>query len=111
MNDEKKRELIDALADFSTAIESACVSLKRNLADLLNEEPPKPLWDPDKIVWTNDSGPSGPYQRSEDVDNPEFKAMLKDLAAHGGRMRRGDYFYWTFKNGSTVGRKPIRKVS
>jgi len=35
----------------------------------------------------------------------EFKAMLKDLAAHGDKMNREGYFYWLFKNGATVGRK------
>lgn len=31
--------------------------------------------------------------------------MLKDLATHGGRLSKDGYFYWTFKKGSTVGRK------
>jgi hypothetical protein len=39
------------------------------------------------------------------VNNPEFKALLKELARHGGRLTRNGWFYWTFKNGATVGRK------
>jgi hypothetical protein len=108
---EKKKELTEILVDFATALESACVNLKRYAADLLNQDEPEPVWDPDKIAWTNDNGPSGPYQRSEDINNLQFKNMLKDLAAHGGRMRKGNYFYWVFKSGSVVGRKPIKKVS
>jgi len=62
-------------------------------------------WDPNKIKWQHAEGSSGAYERSEDVNNPEFKAMLKDLAEHSGRLTRNGYFYWTFKNGSVVGRK------
>jgi len=62
-------------------------------------------WDPCKIRWEEAQGSSGLYERSEDVNNPEFKSMLKDLAAHGGRLSREGFFYWVFKNGTTVGRK------
>jgi len=65
----------------------------------------KPKWDPAKINWTETQGTSGPYQRSEDVNSLDFKEMLKDLTAHNGKLSREGYFYWTFKNGSTVGRK------
>lgn len=65
----------------------------------------KTKWNPANINWTEIQGSSGPYERSEDFYNPEFKAMLKDLARHNGRLTRDGYFYWRFKNGSTVGRK------
>lgn len=69
----------------------------------------KPSWDPAKIKWEKAEGGSGPYERSEDIDNLEFKAMLKDLAAHKGRLTIDGYFYWIFENGCTVGRKLIKK--
>lgn len=62
-------------------------------------------WNPDKIRWEEAEGRKGPYERSEDIDNPEFKAMLKDLQEHGGTLSRDGYFYWKFQNGATVGRK------
>jgi hypothetical protein len=31
--------------------------------------------------------------------------MLKDLAEHKGKLTRDGLFYWTFQNGTTVGRK------
>jgi len=34
-----------------------------------------------------------------------FKAMLRDLANHNGKLMRDGYFYWVYKNGATVGRK------
>jgi hypothetical protein len=65
----------------------------------------KPKWNPAKIKWTETQGASGPYQRSEDVNSLDFKEMVKDLAAHNGRLNRDGCFYWVFKNGATVGRK------
>jgi len=50
-------------------------------------------------------GVAGPYERSEDVNSPDFKELLKDVQVHGGRMTVGDYFVWCFKNSSTVGRE------
>jgi len=85
------------------------------VADAVNERlemmapAEKPQWDPNKIKWEPAEGSSGPYERSADVNNPQFKAMLKDLAGHGGKMTRKGYFFWVFKNGSTVGRKKRNK--
>ena len=62
-------------------------------------------WDPAKIVWTQAEGSKGPYEKSDDINNRDFKAMLKDLGEHQGKLMRGDYFIWLFTNGSTVGRK------
>jgi hypothetical protein len=101
------KELAEVLVDFATALESACVNLKRYVLELVNVED-KPLWDPDKIKWEKAQSDKGEYERSEDVDNPEFKALLKDLAGHGGKMNRLGYFYWSFQNGATVGRKKRR---
>ena len=70
----------------------------------------KPSWDPAKIRWTEEEGFKGKYNKSEDFDNVEFKAMLKDLQQHkGSRMMREGWFYWVFQNGSTVGRKQMEK--
>jgi len=98
---ETLERIIFAISDFANALEAAIVSLRGHLNDLASF----PAWDPDQIAWTPAEGPAGPYERAEDVNNPEFKAMLKELVAHHGKMRRGPYFYWTFQNGHTVGRK------
>ena len=67
---------------------------------------PKPSsWNPSKIEWKEAEGSKGPYQRSEDVNNIDFKALVKDLASHNGKLTRSSYFYWLFQNGTTVGRK------
>ncbi|MEM3628639.1 MAG: hypothetical protein QXQ94_11355 [Candidatus Bathyarchaeia archaeon] len=70
-----------------------------------------PSWNSEKIIWEKAHGDKGPYERSSDINNPEFRAMLKDLAAHNGKLTKDDYFYWTFKNRTTVGRKKRHKNS
>ncbi|MBT0161007.1 hypothetical protein G4O51_13605, partial [Candidatus Bathyarchaeota archaeon A05DMB-2] len=64
-----------------------------------------PVWNPERIKWEQAQGSKGPFKRSEDVNSPDFKALLKDLAAHQGSLTREGWFYWVFKNGVTVGRK------
>ena len=66
-------------------------------------------WDPTKIVWTRAEGNKGSYERSADVNSHDFKALVKDLSKHDGKLMRGDKFYWLFQNGSTVGRKRRKK--
>jgi len=73
--------------------------------------PEKPSWDPAKIKWTQEEGFKGKYEKSEDFDNVEFKAMIKDLQEHKRTMWHQGYFYWVFTNGATVGRKKKEKKS
>jgi hypothetical protein len=98
----------EAIIDFCNAIEAACVNLKHNLGAKPSEI--KYPWDPEKIGWTDKKGQKGPFQISEDVNNMDFKAMLQDLGGHGGKLNREGVFYWTFKNGTTVGRKKVGKT-
>jgi hypothetical protein len=65
-------------------------------------------YDIEKIKWTEAEGSSGPYLRSEDVNSLDFKALLRDLQAHKGKFRKNGFFYWVFRNGSTVGRKKVK---
>jgi hypothetical protein len=97
---EKEDTAIIALLEFLDAVEAGVSAAKQRI-----KEAKLPNWDPDNIKWEDAEGSSGQYQRSEDSNNPEFKAMLKDLQAHNGKLTRNGYFYWIFKNGSTVGRK------
>lgn len=90
-----------ALLVFLNAAEAGIAAAKRVISEAKGLE----KYDPSKIKWEEAEGSSGSYERSEDVNNPQFKLMLKDLAAHNGKMTREGYFYWLFKNGSVVGRK------
>ena len=103
MSEEDLKILAEDLLDFLRAVEASRVQLEMRINKLFG--PGKATWDPSKIKWTQTQGTRGPFEKSEDVDNPNFKAMLKDLSAHKGRMNREGHFYWTFPNGATVGRK------
>jgi hypothetical protein len=104
--EEDLANFIEDFCDFLDGLEASIVKMKQQIGKLVGvEEKPKFQWNPDKIKWEKAEGQKGEFERSEDVNNPEFKAMLKDLQAHNGKLTRDGMFYWTFKNGSTVGRK------
>jgi len=102
---------IEDFTDFLNAQEEAIKRLKEQIARLAGIAEEKPerdwTWNPDKIKWERAEGAKGEFEKSEDLNNPEFKAMLKDLAGRGGKLTREGWFYWTYKNGSTVGRKRL----
>jgi hypothetical protein len=93
----------DAWVIFADALEAACVQLKQNLG--AKTQKPLESFDPDKIAWQPRQGQKGPYELSEDFNNPEYKKMLALMQTAGGNLSKGGKFYWTFQNGSTVGRK------
>ncbi|MCJ7635833.1 hypothetical protein MUP77_26010 [Candidatus Bathyarchaeota archaeon] len=62
-------------------------------------------WNPEKVHWTEKEGPKGVFQLAEDINNPDFKAMLKDLQEHKEHLFREGMFYWMMNNGAAVGRK------
>jgi len=110
---ETEEKVIDAVLNLANALEAAAVDVKHRLSEIIGvkEKPQeqKP-WNPDKVKWTEAQGSSGLYERSEDVNSLDFKEMLKDLAAHSGKLSRDGYFYWSFQNGSTVGRKKRKQA-
>ncbi|MCW4046857.1 MAG: hypothetical protein NWE99_04765 [Candidatus Bathyarchaeota archaeon] len=93
------------LLEFLNAIEAGIASAKQLYKEAKGINDEKPAWNPEKIKWEPTEGASGPYERSEDVNSLDFKALLKDLAAHQCKLSKNGYFYWTFRNGYTVGRK------
>ena len=101
MKEEDFEIFLEDFVDLLNGMEASIVKMKQQIAKLVGIV----SWNPDKIKWEKTEGWKGEYERSEDVNNPEFKAMLKDLAQHGGKLTRNGMFYWVFKNGSTVGRK------
>ena len=104
MSDEDFINFIEDFTDFLNGLEASIVKMRMQIEKLTGFEA-RPKWNPDKIIWEKTEGWKGEYERSEDVNNPEFKAMLKDLAQHGGKLTRNGLFYWVFKNSSIVGRK------
>lgn len=101
---------IAALLEFLNAVEAGIERAKRVIKEAKGvsrpeKEPQATSWDPSKIVWTTAESSRGPYEKSEDVNSLDFKNLLKDLAIHKGKLQRNEFFYWTFQNGTTVGRK------
>jgi len=96
---EKEDVASIALLEFLNGVEAGIASARQRIKEA------KIGWEPDQIKWEDAQGTSGPYQRSEDINNPEFKAMLKELQAHNGKLTKEGWFYWVFQNGTTVGRK------
>jgi hypothetical protein len=93
-----------ALLEFLNACEAGITAAKRVIKSNKNilEEG---SWDPARIQWKPAEGNKGPYESSEDLDNPDFKLLNKQLAEHHGKLSRDGYFYWLFTNGSKIGRK------
>ncbi len=100
-NEEK---ITAALNNLARNLGSAVVDLNRDICEIVRVEFEQ-TWTPENIKWVQADGAAGTYERSDDVNSLDFKAMLKDLATHNGKLTRDGTFYWTFKNGITVGRK------
>lgn len=100
---EDLKIIAEDIIDFLNGLEASTVKLRMQIEKLIG--PSKHSWDPNAITWQQTEGSSGPYERSEDINNLQFKEMLKDLARHQGKLSRDGFFYWTFKNGAVVGRK------
>lgn len=92
-------EALEALLD---AFEAGIVQA-RNILKGSSE-----TWNPDKIKWESTNGAKGIYEKSQDVNSPDFKALVKDLAVHNNKLARKGMFYWLFQNGATVGRKKAK---
>ena len=100
---EKQDVVLEAFLDFLGGVEAGIAAARQKVKQA------KLIWDPDKIKWEKVEGAKGTFERSGDFNNPEFKVMLKDLMAHNGKLTRDNMFYWVYKNGSIVGRKPRKR--
>jgi hypothetical protein len=102
---------LEDFLDMLNGLEASIVKMKQQIAKLVGVAEPKKLWlwTPDKIKWEKAQGSKGEFEKSDDVNSLDFKMLLKDLAFHKGKLTRDGVFYWTFKNGSTVGRKKLKE--
>lgn len=64
--------------------------------------------DVSKIHWEKAEDQEGPYEKSQDINNPDHKELLKMLGATEGSTFYG-YIYWILQDGSTIGRRPKKK--
>jgi len=98
-------ELLPLLKDFVGARLVVSGSQKEPAGTLQKEAP---SWSPLRIPWKTAEGEKGPYERAEDPENPEFRALVKDLQDHKKGLTRDGLFYWLFTDGKIVGRKKVR---
>jgi hypothetical protein len=103
--DEDFANFLEDFCDFLNSLEEAVQKMKMQIGKLVGVGEEK-KYDIEKIKWEKAQGAKGEFERSEDVNSQDFKELLKDVQAHGGKMTVGDYFVWSFKNGSVLGRKP-----
>jgi hypothetical protein len=94
---------LKALLELLNALEAGVSSARQIIMEAVSD------WDPERIKWHETTGPSGPFQKSDDANNPEFKAMLKDLQAHNGKMTRERLVLLGFQEWSH--RRPQKEVS
>ena len=64
-------------------------------------------FDLNKIQWQHSQGKSGPFERSVDRDNPEFKKVVNALLEQRTMVVNG-WYVWLFKDDETLGKKPSR---
>lgn len=64
-----------------------------------------------KIKWEKRTNEKGEFEKSEDYDNPDFQNLLKFINDNTTTksMPSGDYFYWVYRDGSTIGRKKRKR--
>jgi hypothetical protein len=104
-----EESIVEALDEFCNALENAVAVLRQALKSQTKSER-SCSWDPSKIKWTQETGFKGPYERYPAKDQKaesteDYKNMLADLKAHGGKLTRNGLFYWVFEDQATVGRK------
>ena len=91
---------LQALTDFLNAVEVGIIAARQTIKAV------KVDLDLESIVWIPAEGARGSYERSEDVQNPNFQALLKTLEAHNGKLTQNGFFLWKFSGDSSViGRK------
>lgn len=104
---EDFRIFLDDLLDYLNGQEAGLVKLRMQIQKVHGECKPsaKLPFDVSKIRWQQRQGEKGPFELSEDFNSPDHKALLKFLDEAGGCVNSEGFFYWVFRNGSTIGRK------
>lgn len=76
-------------------------------------QPQSETLNPEAIKWEMQPGlnnPKGPFAKSEDFNNPNHKSLVKKLAANKGFLRHKGFQYRLYANGSTIGRRALKKT-
>jgi hypothetical protein len=94
---------------YLEAQEAGLVQLRMQIKKILGETMPslKLPFDVSKIKWQDKENEKGKFQMSEDYNSLDHKALLKFLEDHAPSkcVTSEGWFYWLYRNGSTIGRK------
>lgn len=94
-------------ADALVKVRDGLVLTLDGITELLDAM--RPYVDMDKIRWEKAQGPQGVYEKSTDVQNPEYQKLLDDLTQHNGKLSLEHFFVWQFSDGKAIGRKLRQK--
>jgi len=100
-------QTLEILVDLANALEAAAVDVKHKVSEIMDVKKEE-SWNPERILWKSAQGARGYYEKSTDLNNPDFKELVADLKNHQGKLMHNSFFYWLFESGLTVGRK-LRK--
>jgi hypothetical protein len=93
------------LRDAACMIKDACDERLEKMAPAGVQKGAPKNYDIEKIAWQDAAGDKGPFQKTQDVNSADYKALLEDVQAHKGKMTVSGWFVWVFQDGTTLGRK------
>jgi hypothetical protein len=99
---------LEDMLTYLAAQEAGLVQLRMQINKILSgKEPSAELpFKAEAIKWQQRQNQKGLFEIAEDVENPDHKALLKFLTEHTGNcLVSQGFFYWTFPDLKTVGRK------
>lgn len=94
-NGKEFHEFLEGFVDMLNGLEASIAKMKQEIAKIAGvpEAAKRYTWDPAAIRWEKAQGSKGEFEKSSDVDNNNYKALVKDLVTHGGKLSRDGYFY------------------
>jgi hypothetical protein len=100
---------LEDFEDCLNGFEASIVKMRMQIEKLAGAQvkgSPKLPFDVSKIKWQDRENEKGKFQVSEDFNSVDHRALLKFLNEHaGGCINSEGWFYWIYRNGSTIGRK------
>lgn len=108
---EDFQAFLEDFLDYLNGQEAGIVKMKMQISKLLGEKSGKDLaklpFEVSKIKWQDRENENGKFQVSEDYNSTDHKELLKFLNTHaGGCITSNGLFYWVYKAGDRIGRKP-----
>lgn len=104
-------EIALAILDMGNGMESGIETFRQRMKQLKLAESGQSLplsytWNIENIRWTEQHGAKGPFDvaRPEDnVDGPDFKALMSNIQKNGGKMTKEGHFFSIMQDGVSIG--------